>query len=67
MSPSNAFFARSDRDDPGVVAWTASVGVIAGLLLAAGFMTVGGVEFRWAWSHYVPRRLTPEDASPSLR
>lgn len=43
------------------------IGVVAGLLLAAGFMTFGGVGFRWAWSHYVPRRLTPEDASPSLR
>ncbi|WP_311258748.1 hypothetical protein [Microbacterium sp. WCS2018Hpa-9] len=51
----------------GAFAWAASLGVIAGMLLAAGFMTFGGVGFRWAWSRYVPRRLTPEDASPSLR
>lgn len=51
----------------GAFAWAAALGGIAGLLLAAGFMTFGGVGFRWAWSHYVPRRLTPQDEPPSLR
>ncbi|WP_372967481.1 hypothetical protein [Microbacterium sp.] len=42
-------------------------GSIAGVLLAAGFMTFGGVGFRWAWNHHVPRRSTPEGARRSLR
>ncbi|WP_091226870.1 hypothetical protein [Microbacterium sp. 3J1] len=42
-------------------------GVFAGLLFAAGFMTFGGIGFRWAWNHHVPRRSTPPAPPPSLR
>lgn len=51
----------------GAFGWAIGVGVLAGLLLAAGFMTLGGVGFRWAWRHHVPRRTTPDEHGPSLR
>ncbi|WP_157534323.1 hypothetical protein [Microbacterium sp. Leaf320] len=51
----------------GSFAWAIALGIIAGLLFAAGFMIFGGVGFRWAWSHYSARRPTPESASSSLR
>lgn len=44
----------------GAFAWAIALGVVAGLLLAAGFMTFGGVGYRWAWRHHEPRRSTPE-------
>lgn len=44
-----------------------AAGVGAGLLFAIGFMAFGGYGYRWAWSHHVPRRPTPEASPPSLR
>nr|WP_201471216.1 hypothetical protein [Microbacterium hydrocarbonoxydans] len=43
----------------GAFAWAIALGVLAGALFAAGFMTFGGVGYRWAWSHHEPRRSTP--------
>lgn len=43
------------------------VGIAAGALLAAGFMVFGGVGFRTAWRHHVPRKTTPGEPHPSLR
>lgn len=44
-----------------------ALGIVIGVLYAAGFMTLGGVGFRSAWKHYEPRRTTPAPAPPSLR
>jgi len=51
----------------GAFEWATSAGVLAGLLFAIGFVIFGGVGFRWAWAHYVPRRATPPPRPPSLR
>ncbi|KJQ54028.1 hypothetical protein [Microbacterium sp. SA39] len=51
----------------GEFGWAVGIGIAAGLVYAAGFMTFGGVGFRSAWKHYVPRRTTPGSAPPSLR
>lgn len=44
-----------------------TLGALSGVLLAAGFMIFGGVGFRWAWRHHVPRHATPSETPPSLR
>lgn len=51
----------------GAFAGAIALGIVAGLALAAGFMTFGGVGYRWAWSHHAPRRSTPEGDGRSLR
>ena len=51
----------------GSFAWAIGCGIIAGLLFTVGFMTFGGIGFRWAWSHYTPRRPTPDGGTSSLR
>lgn len=43
----------------GVFPWAIAVGIVAGLLFSAGFVFLGGVGYRWAWKHYLPRRTTP--------
>ena len=47
--------------------WAVGLGIAVGMLYAAGFMTFGGLGFRSAWKHYVPRRKTPTSGPPSLR
>lgn len=44
----------------GQLGWAVALGVAGGLLYAAGFMVFGGIGFRWAWKHYLPRRTSPE-------
>ncbi len=51
----------------GVFGWAVGLGIAAGAVFAAGFMTFGGVGFRSAWKHHVPRRETPGATPPSLR
>lgn len=43
----------------GHLAWAIALGAAGGLLYAAGFMAFGGIGFRWAWKHYLPRRTSP--------
>ncbi|WP_314427869.1 hypothetical protein [uncultured Microbacterium sp.] len=47
--------------------WAIALGVVAGLLLSAGFVTFGGVSYRRAWSLHEPRRHTPGGSRRSLR
>ncbi|WP_223622208.1 hypothetical protein [Microbacterium sp. EST19A] len=51
----------------GTFGWAVGLGIAAGTVFAAGFMTFGGVGFRSAWKQYVPRRKTPGSTPPSLR
>lgn len=51
----------------GTFEWAVGLGIGVGAVLAAGFMTFGGVGFRSAWKHYVPRRRTPAGAPGSRR
>lgn len=43
----------------GTLGWAVGLGITAGLLYAAAFMSFGGFGFRSAWRAYVPRRRTP--------
>lgn len=47
----------------GAFAWAAGVGILTGLVFAAGFMFFGGYGYRWAWRHHVPRRTTTPGAT----
>lgn len=49
----------------GAFSWATGAGIVAGVLFSAGFVVFGGVGFRWAWAHYVPRRATPPPRPPS--
>lgn len=51
----------------GAFEWATGAGIAAGLLFSAGFMVFGGVGFRWAWTHYAPRRITPAALPPPTR
>ena len=51
----------------GVFEWAVGLGIAAGVVYSAGFMTFGGLGFRTAWRDYVPRRTSPAPAPPSLR
>lgn len=51
----------------GAFEWAVGVGTVVGVLYGAGFAVFGGFGFRWAWSHYTPRRATPDTGTASLR